>query len=95
MRRDRRLTGTLRGQTDKAEAPLGFELNNPWAVSTCIHSRKSMSLKKMNSVKVDIFNRELMSSEFVAGISRLWGMVSAFESVCIWELQSLSTHEAL
>ncbi|QPC58328.1 hypothetical protein HYE67_000559 [Fusarium culmorum] len=30
MDRDRRLTGTLRGQTDKAEAPLGFELNNPW-----------------------------------------------------------------
>ncbi|KAL6917961.1 hypothetical protein FSST1_009456 [Fusarium sambucinum] len=30
MERDRRLTGTLRGQTDKPEAPLGFELNNPW-----------------------------------------------------------------
>ncbi|EGU75363.1 hypothetical protein FOXB_14124 [Fusarium oxysporum f. sp. conglutinans Fo5176] len=30
MDRDRRLTGTLRGQTDKPEAPLGFELNNPW-----------------------------------------------------------------
>jgi hypothetical protein len=25
MERDRRLTGTLRGRTDKAEAPLGFE----------------------------------------------------------------------
>lgn len=33
MERDRRLTGTLRGQTDKPEAPLGFELNNPWKVS--------------------------------------------------------------
>lgn len=32
MERDRRLTGTLRGQTDKAEAPAGFELNNPWKV---------------------------------------------------------------
>lgn len=32
MDRDRRLTGTLRGQTDKPEAPLGFELNNPWKV---------------------------------------------------------------
>ncbi|KAI8721974.1 hypothetical protein NCS52_00340200 [Fusarium sp. LHS14.1] len=30
MERDRRLTGTLRGQTDKAVAPIGFELNNPW-----------------------------------------------------------------
>ncbi|KAK2732744.1 small secreted protein [Colletotrichum kahawae] len=30
MDRDRRLTGDLRGQIDNAEAPLGFELNNPW-----------------------------------------------------------------
>ncbi|KAH7271201.1 hypothetical protein MRS44_005022 [Fusarium solani] len=29
-KRDRRLTGSLRGQTDKAVAPIGFELNNPW-----------------------------------------------------------------
>ncbi|KAG5764125.1 hypothetical protein H9Q72_007798 [Fusarium xylarioides] len=34
MDRDRRLTGTLRGQTDKPEAPLGFELNNPWKLET-------------------------------------------------------------
>lgn len=32
MDRDRRLTGFLRGQTDKVEPPLGFELNNPWRV---------------------------------------------------------------
>jgi hypothetical protein len=32
MDRDRRLTGMLRGQTDNAAAPLGFELNNPWRV---------------------------------------------------------------
>ncbi|KAF3006492.1 hypothetical protein E8E13_004444 [Curvularia kusanoi] len=30
MERDRRLTGFARGQTDKPEAPAGFELNNPW-----------------------------------------------------------------
>jgi hypothetical protein len=30
MDRDRRLTGSLRGQTDRVEAPLGFEVNNPW-----------------------------------------------------------------
>ncbi|KJZ73189.1 hypothetical protein HIM_07386 [Hirsutella minnesotensis 3608] len=30
MARDRRLTGTLRGQTNEAVAPLGFELSNPW-----------------------------------------------------------------
>ncbi|KAF1950887.1 hypothetical protein CC80DRAFT_454927 [Byssothecium circinans] len=30
MERDRRLTGFARGQTDKPEAPKGFELNNPW-----------------------------------------------------------------
>ena len=34
MDRDRRLTGYLRGQTDNVEAPAGFELNNPWRVST-------------------------------------------------------------
>lgn len=33
MDRDRRLTGYLRGQTDRVEAPEGFELNNPWRVS--------------------------------------------------------------
>jgi hypothetical protein len=33
MDRDRRLTGYLRGQTDNAIAPAGFELNNPWSVS--------------------------------------------------------------
>ncbi|KAF2830516.1 hypothetical protein CC86DRAFT_402551 [Ophiobolus disseminans] len=30
MERDRRLTGFMRGQTDKPVAPPGFELNNPW-----------------------------------------------------------------
>ncbi|SPN97435.1 uncharacterized protein DNG_00949 [Cephalotrichum gorgonifer] len=30
MERDMRLTGSLRGQTDAPEAPIGFELNNPW-----------------------------------------------------------------
>lgn len=32
MERDMRLTGSLRGQTSKAQAPIGFELNNPWKV---------------------------------------------------------------
>lgn len=36
MDRDRRLTGYLRGQTDKVEAPTGFELNNPWRVGIAI-----------------------------------------------------------
>ncbi|KAH8812003.1 hypothetical protein F5884DRAFT_784103 [Xylogone sp. PMI_703] len=36
MDRDRRLTGFLRGQTDNPDAPPGFELNNPWRVSTLI-----------------------------------------------------------
>ncbi|KAJ4263831.1 hypothetical protein NW762_005864 [Fusarium torreyae] len=31
---DAPLTGTLRGQTDKSEAPLGFELNNPWKLES-------------------------------------------------------------
>lgn len=36
MDRDRRLTGFLRGQTDSAKAPAGFELSNPWRVSTTL-----------------------------------------------------------
>lgn len=32
MERDKRLTGFLRGQTDRVAAPPGFELNNPWKV---------------------------------------------------------------
>ncbi|KAM0716488.1 hypothetical protein Q7P37_007933 [Cladosporium fusiforme] len=32
MDRDRRLTGYLRGQTDQAVAPDGFELSNGWRV---------------------------------------------------------------
>jgi len=33
MDRDRRLTGYLRGQTDQALAPAGFEFTNGWRVS--------------------------------------------------------------
>jgi hypothetical protein len=32
MDRDMRLTGIFRAQTDNPEAPLGFEVNNPWKV---------------------------------------------------------------
>ncbi|KAI2636639.1 hypothetical protein GGS21DRAFT_489394 [Xylaria nigripes] len=32
MDRDRRMTGFLRGQSDAAVAPAGYELNNPWRV---------------------------------------------------------------
>jgi hypothetical protein len=41
MDRDRRLTGFLRGQTDNAAAPAGFELNNPWRVC---HSSSPITL---------------------------------------------------
>lgn len=34
MERDRRLTGTLRGQTDNPQAPLGFEFSNGWKVTS-------------------------------------------------------------
>ncbi|CAD6581354.1 MAG: hypothetical protein ASARMPREDX12_000443 [Alectoria sarmentosa] len=37
MDRDRRLTGYLRGQTDKVTAPPGFELNNPWRTEKRIY----------------------------------------------------------
>lgn len=32
MKRDARLTGYIRGQTDEVEAPPGFEVNKAWAV---------------------------------------------------------------
>ena len=32
MDRDMRMTGVFRAQSDNPEAPLGFELNNPWKV---------------------------------------------------------------
>ena len=32
MQRDKRLTGYLRGQSDRAAAPDGFELNDAWKV---------------------------------------------------------------
>ncbi|KEF57641.1 uncharacterized protein A1O9_05559 [Exophiala aquamarina CBS 119918] len=32
MERDYRLTGKFRGQTDKAEAPLGYEVNSGWKI---------------------------------------------------------------
>lgn len=32
MDRDRRLTGTLRGQSDNPQAPFGFEFTNGWKV---------------------------------------------------------------
>ncbi|KAK5087661.1 hypothetical protein LTR70_002978 [Exophiala xenobiotica] len=30
LERDQRMTGLIRGQSDKVEAPVGFEVNNPW-----------------------------------------------------------------
>ena len=43
MDRDRRLTGYLRGQTDKVEAPVGFELNNPWKVSRMVLRNEALA----------------------------------------------------
>ena len=44
MDRDRRLTGYLRGQTDKVEAPPGFELNNPWRARVPVFALPNKSL---------------------------------------------------
>lgn len=45
MDRDRRLTGSLRGQCDNPIAPQGFELNNPWRVC-CICEEDRMPLMR-------------------------------------------------
>jgi len=34
MERDQRLTGYFRGQSDRPDAPDGFELNNPWKLES-------------------------------------------------------------
>jgi hypothetical protein len=49
MDRDRRLTGYLRGQTDQALAPSGFEFTNGWRVS---FARDMMSDPKTVSPRV-------------------------------------------
>jgi hypothetical protein len=49
MDRDRRLTGYLRGQTDQALAPAGFEFTNGWRVS---FARNMMFDPKMVSPRV-------------------------------------------
>ncbi|KAI1500876.1 hypothetical protein F5X99DRAFT_225027 [Biscogniauxia marginata] len=48
MDRDRRITGSLRGQSDKPIAPLGFELNNPWRVCFCRSSSFSFVIHIAN-----------------------------------------------
>lgn len=52
MERDRRLTGFARGQTDKPEAPAGFELNNPWRV--CISGNAGMGNTDKLAVRATI-----------------------------------------
>jgi len=51
MERDRRLTGFMRGQTDKPEAPAGFELNHPWRVSmaACANGVHGADVKQCES----------------------------------------------
>jgi hypothetical protein len=56
MERDRRLTGFMRGQTDKAVAPPGFELNNPWRV--CVAIPNTGQLLTLNSASSDFYKRE-------------------------------------
>jgi hypothetical protein len=46
MDRDRRLTGYLRGQTDQAIAPAGFELSNGWRVSYSTRRSYCLVLKR-------------------------------------------------
>lgn len=55
MERDRRLTGFMRGQTDKPVAPPGFELNNPWRV--CIATWWKGQLLTVYSVSSDSSKR--------------------------------------
>ncbi len=53
MDRDRRLTGLLRGQSDAALAPAGFELNNPWRVRFLLrHPRNSSAVTDVGIIRL-------------------------------------------
>ncbi|KAL6890742.1 hypothetical protein GGI43DRAFT_217566 [Trichoderma evansii] len=49
MDRDRRLTGTMRGQTDNPQAPLGFEFSNGWKV-ILLHTYNTLLLTSADTV---------------------------------------------
>lgn len=65
MDRDRRLTGRLRGQTDGAEAPAGFELSNGWRVCfgrPCANCRQLIRTTDGNEVLVNQADRYLAAT---------------------------------
>jgi hypothetical protein len=63
MDRDRRLTGYLRGQTDQALAPAGFEFTNGWRVS--LSTRHGISLGDGQSTS-GFTNNKLIRSRSVS-----------------------------
>lgn len=57
MERDQRLTGSLHGQIARAEAPSGFEVNNPWKVSLVECSKvQRRETNTLFSWKNDMYN---------------------------------------
>ncbi|KNG45884.1 involucrin repeat-containing protein [Stemphylium lycopersici] len=80
MERDRRLTGFMRGQTDKPVAPAGFELNNPWRLSE-FNSEifHSFSWARAGNIGYALFLRQLQAIK-VLFQSGLWSRTSIFPS---------------
>lgn len=52
MERDRRLTGSLRGQTNNATAPRGFEVSQPWKVRHKSQNVRLFFWKNTNSTSI-------------------------------------------
>lgn len=76
MNRDRRLTGSLRGQTDKVEPFLGFEVNNPWRVGFSEVSRRhemqtTLTQAARTTSHLEVFLRQFgdLLSKFIHGVT--------------------------
>lgn len=100
MDRDRRLTGYLRGQSDKAAAPVGFELNNPWRVScgSQYHGKERQRLMtcagREENVVEDVWDRE--RSEIDTGRKDIWTLhCTKADQYSIHQVQSKSLQSGM
>lgn len=86
MDRDRRLTGYLRGQSDRPRAPDGFELNNAWKV------RSPQSVKDACSQSLAGTRCAVTESIIRRILSRHEDLRRLFFSIAFWKVKSEFTH---
>jgi hypothetical protein len=92
MDRDRRLTGFIRGQTDRVKAPAGFELSNPWRVGVACGRKYSAiianlenSLRKL-SYKCVLLNRRAV---YIAYFENKCHKAESCKSITAHEIRKL------